>query len=668
VHSIRKSLFCLLMTALLATAGSAALAAETATAAGADGTGVATGTVRIIAVDAPGPETGGPAGTGGESAGAGAGGMVTRAIADVGGRLLDLPSSPGSVLRSGDTVTVATRPSPHGPVVTVVTSVRHTGAGSRVGVTATTQPVTGAHTLLVLPVFWSAKDDATQASLTGLATATATYWAEQSGGRITITPTVRDWVRIADPGSCDPNRISNTALAAHQVALPTSRFDHVLFYFPERPDCGWAGLGQVSGSLIWDNGLQLTDVTAHELGHNLGLGHANTATCKDGVPRVTLSSSCTVAPYRDFADVMGYATYQATGNLNSALADWLGLATAVTATSSDRTTVTLAPLAQTDGVRAVRVRVPTGWVYADYRPAEGRDVRMPAWAGVQLHLLPDGSYPQSQLLDARPAGSEFSTVSLPVGAPWTIPGANVTLTVTSISSAGARVEVTPVTAGAAVPVPVITSPVTGSVLAASTQVGWRVATPVAGVRLFVDGVQRASASSTALTGTLALTGATTGRHLITAQAVDATGRLSVPSAAVTVTVDATAPTTPAGLSLAASGLLSWRPSTDAGSGVAGYRVALDGAAPGPVATATSRQVVSPVGRHTWSVTAIDRVGNVSAAGTLVVVRAAAGTLPAKATTAAGAKPAATLRQVATGASATARSLAPHLLHGTVRPS
>jgi len=647
VHPIRKSLFCLLTAALLSAGASTGLAADPAAAA--DGTGAATGRVRIIAVDTPGPETE----------------MVTRAMADVDGRLLDLPAAPGSVLRSGDTVTVRTTTSPHGPVVTSVTSVRHTGA--RVGATATTQPVTGTHTLLVLPVYWSAPDDATVASLTALTAATASYWSEQSGGQIKVTTSVHDWARIADPGSCDANRISNAALAANQVVLPTSRFDHVLFYFPARADCGWAGLGQVGGSLIWDNGLQLTDVTAHELGHNLGLGHANSATCKDGAQRVTLSSSCTVSPYRDYADVMGYATYQATGNLNSALADWLGLAKTVTASSGERTSVTLAPLAQTDGVRAVRVRVPTGWVYADYRPATGRDVRMPAWAGVQLHLLPDGSYPQTQLLDGRPGGPEFSAVSLPVGTPWTIPGATMTLTVTSVSDTGARVEVAPVIAGAAVPVPVITSPVAGSILAGSSQVGWQVAAPVAAVRLFVDGAQRASISSTALTGTLPLTGATAGRHLLTTQAVDATGRLSVLSAAVTVTVDPIAPSTPTGLTLSASGLLSWRPSTDAAAGLAGYRVALDGAAPGPVSAGTSRQVSTPAGRHTWSVTAIDRVGNVSAAGTLVVVRTAAGSLPARTTTPAGTKPAATVRPAVTAAT-TARSTAPHLLRGTVRPS
>jgi Gametolysin peptidase M11 len=657
VRPTRFTLFFLLASALLTTGGSAALAAE-------PGVDVATGTVRIVAIDAPGPETE----------------LVTRALADVGGRLLDLPPSQGTMLRSGDTVTVRTVRTDHGPVVTSVTSLRHTGA--RVGATGTGQPVIGTHTLLVLPVYWSAPDDATQASLTALASATATYWSEQSGGQIDVTTSVRDWVRIADPGSCNSTRIANAALAAHQVALPTSRFDHVLFYFPERADCGWAGLGQVTGSLIWDNGLQLTDVSTHELGHNLGLGHANAASCKDGARRVTLSSSCTVLPYRDYADVMGYATYQATGNLNSALADWLQLTRTVTAAPGERTTVTLAPLAQTDSLRAVRVRVPTGWVYADYRPATGRDVRVPAWAGVQLHLLADGTYPQSRLLDARPTGSQFSAVSLPVGTPWTIPGANLTLTVTSIGTAGAQVEVAPVTAGAAVPVPVITGPTTGSVLGAAAQVGWRVATPVATVRLFVDGLQWAQSSSAALTGAFPLTGLSGGRHALTTQAVDAAGRLSVVSAAVTVTIDPTPPSTPARLALSASGVLSWRPSTDAPAGVAGYRVAMDGAAPVSVGTATSRQVSTPVGRHAWSVTAVDRVGNVSAAGSLVVLKPAGSTLPAKAVTAVTVRPAAaaTAKASATAAAkakaaaakakaaAAAKAAAPQLLHGTVRPS
>jgi hypothetical protein len=630
VRPRRFTVLYLLITALLTIGGSATLASAAIT-------DLATGTVRIVAVDAPGPRSAaGRAGLEGQP-------LVTRALADVDGRLVDLPATPASVLHSGDTVTVRTVRT--GGVDTV-TSVQPTAVGpaatgsGRVRAQGITTPVTGKHTLVVLPVFWSSPDQATTTSLAQLATDTSAYWSEQSGGEIAISTTVRGWARIADPGTCDSTRIANLALAANQLTLPTGNRNHVMIYFPYRTDCGWAGLGQVGGSLLWDNGVQLTDVSAHELGHNFGLGHANTATCTDAGQRVTLSSSCVVDPYRDSADVMGFARYEATGNLNSAMADWLQLARTTTAAPGERTSVTVAPLSQVDRVRAVRVRVPTGWVYADYRPATGRDVRMPGWAGVQLHLLLDGTYPQSQLLDARPGGVAFSAVSLPLGVPWTVPGADLAITVTSISASGARLELTPTTAAAAVPEPVLTGPVPvsatsstrstpGTVTSATTRVSWRVPAPVSAVQLLVDGRQWSPAAvvtpsaATALSGTLVVTGLPAGRHLLTAEALDAAGRLSAPSAALSLTVDVTPPTTPAGLALSGSGVLSWRPSTDAVAGVSGYLLSTDGAKPVAIGAATSRQVTAPAGRHSWSVSAVDRVGNASSAVTLVVVRSAA---------------------------------------------
>ena len=56
--------------------------------------------------------------------------------------------------------------------------------------------------------------------------------------------------------------------------------------------------------------------------------------------------------------------------------------------------------------------------------------------------------------------------------------------------------------------------------------------------------------------------------------------------------------------------LRWTAATDAGSGVAGYRVIVDGAAAASVGSdATSALVRLPVGRHSWQVVATDGVGN-----------------------------------------------------------
>jgi len=172
--------------------------------------------------------------------------------------------------------------------------------------------------------------------------------------------------------------------------------------------------------------------------------------------------------------------------------------------------------------------------------------------------------------------------------------------------------------------PVITSPTADSVLGGSVPVSWRLTAAAATVKVFLDGKLKATSTGGGLTGSLTLTKVPAGGHQLATQAVDSAGRAGTVSAPVSVTVDATAPTMPGGLALSSSELLSWRASTDAGSGLAGYLVALDGASPTRLSTVTSLQVRTPSGRHVWWVAAVDRVGNVSPASGVLVIKAAAG--------------------------------------------
>lgn len=308
--------------------------------------------------------------------------------------------------------------------------------------------VAGSRTLLVLPVYWGAPDSATRASLQALADGTARYWAEQSGGSLAIRPVARDWAKIADPGTCNSSAIWSSALTAHGVRAAAGQ--HIAVYFPQRTDCGgWAGLASIGGGSIWINGAPLPDVLSHELGHNLGLGHANTARCTVGSTRVSLAtplgSACAISEYADRADVMGIGTTKVTGNLNTAFADHLGFAQ-VHPASTGTATLDLAPLANSTALRSIAVPVTDGTVYVDYRPAVGRDVRVPSWAGVQVHLRtihPKHGYPTTYLLDMTPTTTTpFSTPALAVGRSWTVPGTSQTITVHS-TGATARVSVGP---------------------------------------------------------------------------------------------------------------------------------------------------------------------------------------------------------------------------------
>jgi PKD domain len=163
-------------------------------------------------------------------------------------------------------------------------------------------------------------------------------------------------------------------------------------------------------------------------------------------------------------------------------------------------------------------------------------------------------------------------------------------------------------------------------LAPSTSFSWEPSTDeLSGVdsyALLVDGGARgdvAYPSTCGATCTVVMSGLVNGAHTWSVRTRDVAGNTSE-SAARTFSVDAEAPEMPSQLSPAGEAVvggarptLSWLAATDAGSGVDHYEISVDGNAL-PSTTATSIQVPTALadGTHTWSLVAVDRVGNQSA--------------------------------------------------------
>jgi Repeat of unknown function (DUF5648) len=392
---------------------------------------------------------------------------------DVDGAVYDLPAGLALNSRTGDRIVVTLRAAPSLTVAQalkeiavpdptdqaqVVSAVPIGGQSTATATTGDLSAVTlGAQTLTVLPVYWDVPDAATVSGLSAVATDAARYWATQSSGRIAVSPSVRAWAKIPDPGTCDSTAIFSNALVAN--GSPTvSDTQHVLVYFPQRSDCGgWAGIATVGGGKVWVNGVPIVDVFAHELGHNFGLGHANTMTCTAGGARVAMATpvtaSCVSQPYGDWADVMGIGLPRATGNLNSAFADYLGFAAVTDVTAGPvSSSVQIWPLASTSNTRAVKLTTGDGTLYVDYRPAVAPDTRMPGWAGVQIHLRRmENGVPFTYLLDMNaPTMSQFANAALATGSSWDVPGMNVRIT-TQATGATATLGVTPASTPVAQP-------------------------------------------------------------------------------------------------------------------------------------------------------------------------------------------------------------------------
>jgi Gametolysin peptidase M11 len=577
--------------------------------------------------------------------------LVVQTFVRTGGRLIRLPAALARGRHAHEAVTLTVRGDQVAAVVASATSLlAGTTTPSSTTPALIAPPVAaGTHSLVILPVYWTAPDSQTVSSLSALAEQSTRYWAQQSGGGITVSTVVKPWTRIADPGGCNADVITGRALAAAGIASPTTSHQHVMFYFPHRPDCAWAGLGSVNGSFIWDNGYALTDVVSHEFGHNLGLGHANALSCAAaGAATMPLTGTCTVVEYQDTADVMGSAAYADTGSLNTALADALGLVRTVTAAPDATTTVTLAPLADVAGIRALKIPVASGTLYVDYRPAVGRDVRRTAWAGVQVHLRPAGAYPSSQLLDLQP-GSTTGPVhpQLPPHLVWVVPGIGLSVVVDDVG-ATATISVTPTAGDTTAPSPATAAATltTSPSGVASVAVTWApsndVGTGVAAYTVHAGAtlLGRAGPSATALSAVLADPGAT-----VRVDAEDAAGNVTTgadvtpvdagvgpeppgtggggsPSPAIDTTAPGAVTLIRPTLTLTQTSrtvLLSWRAATDPESGIAGYQIVANGSVLGAVASSSVTVTGLHEGRTMLLVAAVNGAGTVGPARLATVV-------------------------------------------------